>query len=234
MPRIRQAQRFDQNADGRRFEIGLSPHQAGFESRIDQARDGACKQLGGPSQHDTVGGGESSAPDVSRNESRLLLRRFEGPVSNTVVIVVFRGERNLQGKLVPHPADVVGNQAVGECDDGWRAAITLRKLNDVHIVVLPQLREPFGIRAVPLVDDLVVVSDHEQVVPSLGYDQPKEVVLRLVGVLKLVNAYVGPAETHQASDPRLLPQQAASEVQQAAEVEAVTGNESFTVTPMQR
>ena len=124
---------------------------------------------------------------------------------------------------------VVADEPVGAVQDFEGTAVALRQLDGLQLVVAALVVEPLGTGPVPLVDDLVVTRDDEEVVPATGCDQPDQIVLRPVRVLELVHADVRPSQPHHPRARRLFPEEPVREVQQAAEVEAVGGDQRVAV-----
>ena len=101
---------------------------------------------------------------------------------------------------------VVLNESIRHFDDFSGAAVVLRQLYELHVILAPERLQPLRTRAVPLVDDLVVVSDDEQVRLARWDEELQELELRLVRVLELVDADMRPSEAQHASYAGILAQ----------------------------
>ena len=126
---------------------------------------------------------------------------------------------------------VMRDQSIGMIQDlGW-TSIALGQLYGRQLIVPSQVTEPLGTRSVPLVDDLVVVRDNEQIVPPGRSNQAKKLVLCPVRVLEFVDADVRPSHPDHPRYGRLLREQPDREMKQAAEVEPVVADERGGVAP---
>jgi len=84
----------------------------------------------------------------------------------------------------------VRNEAIRQLDHTSGTPVVSRELNDPHLEIILQLTKSLRTRTVPLVDDLVIISDHEQVAWIITEEKPQDSILSVVCVLELIDAYV--------------------------------------------
>ncbi len=120
---------------------------------------------------------------------------------------------------------VVGDDRVGGGEDARRRAVVLLELHhDGLRVVVLELEDVSQVRPAPRVDRLVVVA-HDHEVAVAGREQVGDAVLRLVGVLILVDADEAEALLVGAQHRRELAEQPVGVEQQVVEVHRVGGLE---------
>ena len=108
------------------------------------------------------------------------------------------------------------------------------ELDNLHVVVVPEPAEALGAGAVPLVDGLVVVSNHEQIGAPVAVECPQQQVLAPVGVLILVHAGMRVHYAVVPSDTGTVMEKAQAAHQECAEVEMVTFDEEAEVRLVDR
>ena len=159
----------------------------GDQTSFSQRTGDRFEKLGTPRQHDTVAGAGAFA-NISGYPSDLP-RLITKPVNANGVGArggTGRGQCHLAGR----PVRVASYHIICQFDHRGRAAIALRKLDNLHVVITAQIFETRRAGAVPLVDDLIVIGDDEQIGSVHRTETSQDQVLTPVGVLILVHANV--------------------------------------------
>ena len=157
-------------------------HEGGFQGarlRVGAIHHGAATRRCLPARRE--------APDLGDDEAGLLLFVVGHLAPDEGALLVLRPQGLGLAQLVEH------DDAVGGIEDSARGAVVLLQVDDHRIrVVVLELQNVANIGPAPTVDPLIAVPNYAQVA-MLGGQQLDQQVLRVVGVLVLVDRDVAVA-----------------------------------------